>query len=52
MGYLQSCAAELTAAIETVPLQGVSFAADAQMPTRKLQERLLPETLGMLDTRI
>lgn len=52
MAYLQGCSAELQAAIETVPLQGVSFAADAQVPTRQLQERLLPDALGMLDARI
>ncbi len=52
MKYLQDCSAELQEAIETVPLQGVSFAADAQEPTRQLRERLLPEELGMLDARI
>jgi hypothetical protein len=52
MKYLQDCSAELQEAIETVPLQGVSFAADAQEPTRQLRERLLPEELGMFDARI
>jgi len=52
MAYLQQHADELKAAIETVPLRGVSFAADAQPPTRQLLERLLPEALGMLDARV
>ena len=52
MTYLQGCTAELTAALETVPLQGVSFAADAKQPIRTLRERLVPESLGMLDARI
>lgn len=52
MKYLQGCSTELQEAIETVPLQGVSFAADAQVPTPQLRERLLPEELGMLDARI
>ncbi len=52
MEYLQQHAAELEEAIETVPLQGVSFAADASEPARQLMARLLPEALGMLDARI
>jgi hypothetical protein len=52
MEYLQEHSAELEESIETVPLQGVSFSADAQVPVRQLLERLLPDALGMLDARI
>lgn len=52
MGYLQEHSAALEEAIETVPLRGVSFSADAKVPARQLLERLLPEALGMLDARI
>jgi len=52
MRYLQDFREELEQAIETVPLQGVSFAADAQAPARQLLKRLLPEAAGMLDARI
>jgi len=52
MNYLQQHTTELEDAIETVPLQGVSFAADAREPARQLMERLLPEAIGMLDARI
>lgn len=52
MGYLQDHATELKQSIETVPLQGVSFSADAQVPVRQLLERLLPEALGRFDARI
>ena len=52
MEYLQGHIDELTGVIEAVPLRGVSFAADAQLPSRQLLEKLLPEALGMLDARI
>ncbi len=52
MEYLQQHADELKGAIETVPLRGINFAADAQLPSRQLLEKLLPEALGMLDARI
>lgn len=50
--FLQSHAAELRESIQTVKLQGINFATDAQLPAKQLQQRLLPESLGMLDTRI
>lgn len=52
MTYLQEHLAELEQSIETVPLQGVSFASNAEVPARQLLERLLPENPGMLDERI
>jgi hypothetical protein len=52
MEYVQEHAGELEEAIESVAVQGISFAADAQGPARQLLERLLPEALGMLDARI
>ena len=52
MTYLQDHTVELEESIETVPLQGVSFSADAQVPAVQLLERLLPEARGMLDDRI
>jgi hypothetical protein len=50
--YLQSCSAELQTAIKTVEVKGISFSADAQLPAKQLQKRLLPESLSMLDARI
>ena len=52
MKYVQGCSDELKKSVETVPLKGVSFGDDAQVPTRSLQERLLPEALGILNARI
>lgn len=50
--YLQDCKAELKEAITAVPLQGISYAADAQNPARQLLERLVPERAGVLDDRV
>ncbi|NOY13698.1 MAG: hypothetical protein GXP51_08485 [Deltaproteobacteria bacterium] len=50
--YLQDHLTELKESIETVPLHGVSFSADARQPARELSARLLPDTLSMLDARI
>ncbi len=52
MKFMQSCSEELKDSLSTVKLQGVSFSADARLPTRQLQERLLPNSQNMLDTRI
>ena len=52
MSYLQNCAVELDESLKAVALQGVSFSADAQLPARQLQERLLPDSHNMLDARI
>ncbi|MCK4623396.1 MAG: hypothetical protein KAT62_14430 [Desulfuromonadales bacterium] len=52
MEYLQGCSAELKDLLQAVPLQGVSFAADASAPTQKLLERLFPEAFAVLDARI
>jgi hypothetical protein len=50
--YLESCADELRQSIQTVALNTVSFSADAQLPARQLQKRLMPELDRMLDARI
>lgn len=50
--YLESCADELRQAVQTVTLNAVSFSADAQLPAKQLQRRLVPEMEGMLDARI
>ncbi len=52
MDYLKSCREELEEALQSVELKGVSFSADAGLPARQLQERLLPESLNMFDARI
>lgn len=52
MAYLQSSAAELQGALQSIRLQGLSFSADAQLPARQLQQRLCPDSLNMLDERI
>ena len=52
MDYLKSCRGELEEALQAVELKGVSFSADAGLPARQLQERLLPESLNMFDTRV
>ena len=52
MEYLQQHLDELKEVIETVPVRGINLAADAQLPSRQLLEKLLPEALGMLDARI
>ncbi len=52
MEYLKSCRKELNEALQALPLKGVSFSADAGLPARHLQERLMPETSQMFDTRI
>ncbi|MEA3543763.1 MAG: hypothetical protein U9R69_00920 [Thermodesulfobacteriota bacterium] len=52
MNYLQDCTAELKESLQSVALQGISFSADAQLPAMQLQERLLPDSLNMLDARI
>jgi len=50
--YLEGCVDELHQSIQAVKLQTVSFSADAELPAKQLQERLLPEKNGMLDARI
>jgi hypothetical protein len=52
MSYLQDHREELATALVTVPLQGLSFAADAPAPARQLLERLAPEQAGLLNARI
>jgi hypothetical protein len=52
MKFMQSCSEELKESLSTVTLQGMSFSADARLPARQLQERLLPNSQNMLDTRI
>ncbi|SDZ76168.1 hypothetical protein SAMN05660420_00172 [Desulfuromusa kysingii] len=52
MSYLRSCADELKESLEAVELQGVSFGANAELPARQLQQRLLPESFNMLDERL
>jgi len=52
MRYLQNCTDELKESLQAIELQGVSFSADAQLPARQLQERLLPDSSNMLDARI
>lgn len=52
MDYLQNCTDELRESLQAIDLQGVSFSADAQLPARQLQERLLPDSPNMLDARI
>ncbi len=52
MQYLQEHAATLQEMLTAVPLQGVSFAADAQSPARQLLELLLPSRSGVLDDRV
>ncbi len=52
MKFIQSCSEELKESLSTVMLQGMSFSADARLPARQLQERLLPNSQNMLDTRI
>ena len=50
--YLQSAREELETAVTTVDLREISFVADAQLPAKQLQERLLPQARSMLDARI
>jgi len=50
--YLESCADELRESIQTVALNAVSFSADAQLPAKQLQKRLMPDLNSMLDARI
>ena len=50
--FLQDCADELVASLQAVEVRGISFSADAKLPARQLQQRLLPESFNMLDTRI
>lgn len=50
--YLESCADELREAIQTVALHAVSFSADAQLPAKQLQKRIMPDLNSMLDARI
>ncbi|SHJ68254.1 hypothetical protein SAMN02745165_02939 [Malonomonas rubra DSM 5091] len=52
MAYLQEHASELEESIETVSLNALSFSDDARVPSRELLEKLLPDALGMLNTRI
>ncbi len=52
MRYLQNSVAELKETVKAVALRGIGFSADAQLPARQLQNRLLPESLGMLDERV
>ncbi len=52
MHYLQAHVAGLEKTFTAVPLRGVSFAADAQVASRQLLERLVPESSGVLDDRV
>jgi len=52
MHYMQSCTDELKQSLEAITLQGVSFSADARLPARQLQERLLPDSFNVLDERL
>ncbi len=52
MAYLESCADELTEAIVSLPVQGVNFAADANLPAQRLLERLLPEARSTFNAKI
>jgi len=52
MSYMQNCTDELKESLQALELQGVSFSADAKLPARQLQERLLPDSINMLDARV
>ncbi len=52
MHYLQNSVEELKKSIEAIRLHGISFSADAKLPARQLQERLMPDSFNMLDERI
>lgn len=52
MSYMQNCTDELKESLQAIELQGVSFSADAKLPARQLQERLLPDSINMLDARV
>ncbi len=52
MAYLQNYTDELGESLQAVELQGVSFSADAQLPARQLQGRLLPDSHNMFDARM
>ncbi len=52
MSYMQNCTDELKESLQAIELQGVSFSADAKLPARQLQERLLPDLINMLDARV
>lgn len=50
--FLESCSDEFCQSIKNIRVQDIRFSADARLPTKQLQERLLPEASGMLDERI
>lgn len=50
--FFEGCADELRQAVQTVTLKKISFSADAQLPAKQLQKRLMPEINNMLDARI
>lgn len=52
MAYLQDNAPELKQALQAVALRELSFANDARLPAKQLQERLLPDAVNMLDARV
>ena len=52
MAYVQGAEPELREGLQSVPLQGVSFAMDARLPARQLSERLNPGSRNLLDERI
>ncbi len=52
MAYLQENASELKEAIQAVALRELSFASDARVPAKQLQQRLLPDAVNMLDARV
>lgn len=52
MAYLQTCTDELEESLQAIELQGISFSADAKLPARQLQERLLPDSCNILDARV
>ncbi len=51
MDYLEEARDEFAQAIATIAVRNISFAADAQLPAKQLQERLLPQLAGILDAR-
>ena len=50
--YFEGCADELRQTVQTVALKKIRFSADAQLPAKQLQKRLMPEVNNMLDARI
>jgi hypothetical protein len=52
MDYIKGAQEELRAVLQSVPLQGIGFAADARAPASQLSERLNPAATNLLDERI